>query len=525
MESGEDRPATQYLLALLLAVVAGLAGTVLYFNDSHVFLYFGDAAAHIVRARQFFDSQRPGIDNLGTVWLPLPHLLLIPFIAIDALFYTGIAGPVVGIPFLVGTGLLLSSIVRRLTGSRGIAFLSACLFGLNPNIVYMVLTPMNEPALFFFIALGGYAFLRWLDTEAERWLFASAASIALASLCRYEAWLLAPFLPLVAAGKGLSRVKGGIRPAAMLLAAALSGAGVALWLLWNLIEYGDALKFARWTYSVAPTAVRDYLQQRPLDVPLLFGRAILTIFGPVVLIFAAAAVIPLRHLSAQRRSLLVLLYFKLPVLFALGAVLAGFVQVDEWWWNWRYVLTIGLLLPVAAGIGLSEFFRRVPSVVARAVAVVALLAMPLVQLTIPSVGVPTFYDASKGFYDRTYEATDLGEELRCVYTGGGAALLTGYSQAQRIMLSSRLPLKDFHIIYDPREKDLYGPLWESDRYLVIGKRSMPESKGYVDYWLSRREVLADHYDIRLENESFLLLERKQTGTSDWNSRMRRDGID
>ena len=132
-----------YLLAILLVVVSCTAGIVLYLVDRHSFLYFGDAVSHIVRARQFFDSQRPGFHNIGTVWLPLPHLLLLPLVAIDALFYSGIAGPLVGIPCLVGTGILVFLIVWRITGSPPIAFLSGCLFGLNPNLVYMALTPMN----------------------------------------------------------------------------------------------------------------------------------------------------------------------------------------------------------------------------------------------------------------------------------------------------------------------------------------------------------------------------------------------
>ena len=76
------------------------------------------------------------------------------FVARDSLFYTGIAGPVAGIPLLVGTGILIFTIVRTITGSHPIAFLSAVLLGLNPNLVYMALTPMNEPSLLFLFSLG-----------------------------------------------------------------------------------------------------------------------------------------------------------------------------------------------------------------------------------------------------------------------------------------------------------------------------------------------------------------------------------
>ena len=159
-----------YSLAIFLVLVLCAAGIVLYRIDSHAFLYFGDAASRLVKSREFIDSQHPGLSNIGTVWLPLPQLLLIPFASINALFYSGIAGAVVGIPYLVGTGLLLFGIIRRMTHSRPIAFLGACLFVLNPNVVYMAFTPMSETSLFFFVTLGGYALLRWLETDSVKWL-------------------------------------------------------------------------------------------------------------------------------------------------------------------------------------------------------------------------------------------------------------------------------------------------------------------------------------------------------------------
>jgi 4-amino-4-deoxy-L-arabinose transferase-like glycosyltransferase len=152
----------EYVLGLLLLIVACIAAVVLHHADKYAFLYYGDAASHIVKARQFVDSQEAWLDIIGTVWLPLPHVLLLPFTAIDSLFFSGIAGPALGIPCLVGTGILLFLIVRRLTGSQPVAFLSACLFVLNPNVVYISLTPMNEACLFFFVALGGYGLLRWV---------------------------------------------------------------------------------------------------------------------------------------------------------------------------------------------------------------------------------------------------------------------------------------------------------------------------------------------------------------------------
>ncbi len=55
-------------------------------------LNYGDAVAHLHIARRVIDSRRPGLSELGSVWLPLPHLLMIPFVAVYAWWANGVAG-------------------------------------------------------------------------------------------------------------------------------------------------------------------------------------------------------------------------------------------------------------------------------------------------------------------------------------------------------------------------------------------------------------------------------------------------
>ena len=83
-----------------------------------------------------------------------------------------------------------------ITGSASIAFLTASLYRLNPNVVYMSLTPMDEPSLILFVTFAGYALYRWLTNDSLLWLFLCAAAVMLATLCRYEAWPLAVFVVL-----------------------------------------------------------------------------------------------------------------------------------------------------------------------------------------------------------------------------------------------------------------------------------------------------------------------------------------
>ena len=77
------------------ALVAGLAACIsiisfiFYFRHDAVLLY-GDAVAHINIARRVFDSRTPGPLQLGTVWLPLPHALMVPFILSGWMWQSGV---------------------------------------------------------------------------------------------------------------------------------------------------------------------------------------------------------------------------------------------------------------------------------------------------------------------------------------------------------------------------------------------------------------------------------------------------
>src|SRR5271170_4660764 len=76
-----------------LAAGASLLAFLFYFRRGDLLL-FGDAVAHINIARRVFDSQTPGLLQLGTVWLPLPHLLMIPFIWSNAMWQSGSGGSI-----------------------------------------------------------------------------------------------------------------------------------------------------------------------------------------------------------------------------------------------------------------------------------------------------------------------------------------------------------------------------------------------------------------------------------------------
>ncbi|HLP17391.1 MAG TPA: hypothetical protein VK470_14100 [Bacteroidota bacterium] len=497
---------------ILVGVVAGaaaIAAVVLYRADQNAFLYFGDAVSHLTRARMFVDSRLPGVHNIGTVWLPLPHVIFLPFALIDQLFYSGIAGSLIGIPCLAGSTVLLYSILRRLTGSVWISVVCALAFGLNPNLVYLALTPMTEMLLMFFVLLSAWMLLMWIDTGHDAYIFTCAAASVCASLCRYEAWLCVVFVSVAALAE-LSEQRAHGKPMRARMAALVSGMfvwyGIGFWLVWNYLEYGDWLKFAHWTHQIASRTAPEAIEGRPFETARLIGTAIRALYGPVILVCAGASVVRCVRRGLENRSLMMLIFLSLPGIVALGAIVAGYAEIDRWMWNWRYMLTLAPFLAVAAALGIQEIVEFARSAGARAAIALGIFAIPVIQCVMPErVGVSTYIDAKKEFVDETQYAKKAGEQLRQSDTSGSIALVTGYAQSQRIMISSGLPLKRFHTINSAEDDELFQPLWPDEEYVVIGKRSRPESSRLVEFWLTRRSLLLERYRIIWEDPYYLIL--------------------
>ena len=73
------------------AVLLGFMALIFCFCRGYLLLY-GDAVAHLGIARRIFDSRNPGLVQFGSVWLPLPHLLMLPFVQKMEWWQSGLAG-------------------------------------------------------------------------------------------------------------------------------------------------------------------------------------------------------------------------------------------------------------------------------------------------------------------------------------------------------------------------------------------------------------------------------------------------
>ena len=125
-----------------LTLLLSIAALMFYYHRAAILLY-GDAVAHINIARRIFDSRTPGLFQLGTVWLPLPHVLDAPFIVNPWLWRTGIGGSIPSMLAYVAGTLGIFRLVGGLA-SRTAAWIAALIYALNPNLIYMQSTAMTE---------------------------------------------------------------------------------------------------------------------------------------------------------------------------------------------------------------------------------------------------------------------------------------------------------------------------------------------------------------------------------------------
>ena len=90
MPQSQPKPKSEIEVVRLvwLAIFVSVFSFLFYYRHGDLLLY-GDAVAHINIARRVFDSKTPGLLQLGTVWLPLPHLLIMPFIVSKQMWQAG----------------------------------------------------------------------------------------------------------------------------------------------------------------------------------------------------------------------------------------------------------------------------------------------------------------------------------------------------------------------------------------------------------------------------------------------------
>ena len=306
---------------LVVAAVVALFGAIaaIYYYRAGLSLAHYDARAHLVVARRVFDSLTPGWQQVGAVWLPLPHLLNALPVQVDWFYRTGFSAVAISVLSMAVASFAITRLIHLATGSLVGGIVASALLMLNPDVLYLQSTPMTEPLLFGTTFLAVALIAEWCvstpnsqapnsqrpNTHAAGW------SCIAAVLTRYEAF------PIVAAAIGLAFIVL-VRRGFSLTAAFRAVRGLALWPLWALAAF---LVNSKVTVGAFFVSGGFFVAENPaLGDPLLawaqVWEGLITLAGPVIPWVAVAGFIAVAAAAFRRKI------SGLPLVLALSACAA-----------------------------------------------------------------------------------------------------------------------------------------------------------------------------------------------------------
>ena len=367
-----------------LAAATSLFAFLLYFRRGDLLLY-GDAVAHINIARRVIDSQTPGLLQLGTVWLPLPHLLMVPLLFSNAAWQTGIAGAIPSMcAYVLGTaGIFLlvrsslsdqqssaSASSPKKSAARTAAWIAAIAYGANPGLLYMQTTAMTEPlylALFIWSLVHFSGFVRASAPNDSTQLSSDGSLIKCgwcvlgACLTRYDGWMLAGVLCVVAACVAITS-KHKTLSFSLVKFVVLACFGPALWLGYNAIIYRNPLEFANGPYSarsieehktaLSVSAPHPGWHNLPVSFTYFFKSAEDNVAeGSLRIVWVVLLITGVAIILVSNRRLWPLLVLALPIAFYSLSIAYGSIPIylPDWWPFSYYNVRFGLeMLPAFA---------------------------------------------------------------------------------------------------------------------------------------------------------------------------------
>lgn len=364
-----------FIGALLLSLSA-----LIYFYQANLNNIYGDGVAHLNIARFMVDIENATLWQrykfLGSPWLPLPHVLLLPFAYNDQLWRTGLAGSIVSmgcyltitmVLFEIGTTIHRSFAINETSKNRILAgVLAASIFAFNPSILYLQTTPMTELPFLVAVTISAWLLMRWSLSFKTRSLIFAAIAASMATLTRYEAWAAIPvgiIIVFLVAPQG-KKIK------MAFIYGLIATIAPIYWLWHNWVTYGNPLEFYNGYYS----AKQIYLRQperlgwasfaigNPIWSLVLACVASLACVGSVALIFFIGSLInfiwqtlthSINRIRTQNYSFpqaLTLTLLLVPFLFIVYSLFTGNIQIYAFsaisLLNVRYGVTV--ILAIAA---------------------------------------------------------------------------------------------------------------------------------------------------------------------------------
>jgi hypothetical protein len=222
-----------FQILLVSAILLSAVSSYLFVkNDFHIAHF--DSKGHLLVPRRIFDNLRPGFKQIGAFWLPFPHLLYLPFVQSDRLYFSGVAGLPISVTCFISTVLVLFKLIERIFG-RFPAFCGSVLYLTNPNLLYLQSTPLTENISLLCMIGSVYLFVFFQSGSSRKYLFWASFVSVLGILSRYENWFVFAGMCLLLLILSILRRRG-IRnfliDSAILVPLNVAAIGLTFWINW-----------------------------------------------------------------------------------------------------------------------------------------------------------------------------------------------------------------------------------------------------------------------------------------------------
>lgn len=357
-------------VAVWAAILAVALGSLRFFYVQGLTQLYGDAFAHMEAARRLFDSLTPGYSEIGSVWLPMFHLLAAPLAINDHLWRTGLAGSLVSVVAFCVSAWFIFRLALEMNRSLGAALVALSAFLLCPSMFYLASTPMTGPLAVMWAVLAVYGLFRF-QMSGRTWCVVGAAFAAFfGTLTRYGEWYVLPFAALFVLLAHNDSWQRHIRNA--LIFSLISGAGPVLWILHDALTYGNPVAFYNGPYSakaiyahqVATTGFRYPTSGSLLISARYYVEDLKLIIGPWPLILALLGLLmwALERRYRKRRAATLLLLVLLPFYIQAMASAAVALYVPTYfphsYYNLRYGIEMLPAIAILASFAISPTLSR-----------------------------------------------------------------------------------------------------------------------------------------------------------------------
>lgn len=478
--------------AVIIAVILGLVSQIFSYYFDYNFAY-RDSIYRLEAARRFFDAYNPGlISQIGTVWLPVPNLILMPFAYVDYLWQTGLAASIMNFPLFVISALFIFLSIKKLTEHVIAVWFGFLIYVLNYNILYFQTTSMTEQLYLTLIICSFYFLLLWANSQKLKHLIWSSVFISLGVGSRYDAWPVAVVsIFIVFIISFLNKDKPlknsliyGFVPILL----------IVIWFWYNWLFYGDALEFSRGRFSTLyqlqyyEAAGRLLTKNNFLLSSKVYISSVLLYSGNLYVVIAVVALIIFAYKNKIKpKSLPVyVLWVALPVSLILlykGQVIIELPNSEPaGYFNSRYGLYMFPAIAIFSGIFVIYIQKYFKKKILLFLLIMGLIAQQLTFLYNFPYSIPSLAEAK---YSYSKASEDLSLYLKENYKGGKILYdnvvfaihpWTGINLADRITFHTN----------------------------EIGEKAMNEPSKYVNWVMFYKDSPNDHiHDAVKNNPDFL----------------------